>query len=48
VPEPFHFVEGVQTPGADPNHGDYETFLTFADPDGNEWLVQEVGYASAT
>jgi catechol 2,3-dioxygenase-like lactoylglutathione lyase family enzyme len=38
----FHFVEGVQTDGAGPNRADYETFLSFSDPDGNSWLVQEV------
>lgn len=48
VTEPFHFEEGVQTEGADPNHGDYETFFSFTDPDGNEWLVQELGYAGAS
>ena len=38
----FHFVEGVQTDGPGPNRADYETFLSFSDPDGNSWLVQEV------
>jgi catechol 2,3-dioxygenase-like lactoylglutathione lyase family enzyme len=38
----FHFVEGVQTDGPGPNRADYETFLSFSDPDGNNWLVQEV------
>ena len=37
----FHFVEGVQTDGPGPNRADYETFLSFSDPDGNSWLVQE-------
>ena len=38
----FHFVEGVQSDGPGPNRADYETFLSFSDPDGNSWLVQEV------
>jgi hypothetical protein len=41
--ELFHFEDGSQSPGGDPAHGDYETFFSFSDPDGNEWLVQEVG-----
>jgi predicted enzyme related to lactoylglutathione lyase len=38
----FHFQEGVQVPGPDPGRGDYGSFLSFSDPDGNGWLVQEV------
>jgi predicted enzyme related to lactoylglutathione lyase len=42
VSETFHFEEGEQRPGPNPSRGDYETFLSFSDPDGNGWLVQEV------
>ncbi len=42
--EPFHFGPGGQTPGLDPERRDYNTFLSLADPDGNGWLVQEVGH----
>jgi len=28
--------------GADPGHTSYRSFATFADPDGNRWLLQEV------
>jgi catechol 2,3-dioxygenase-like lactoylglutathione lyase family enzyme len=42
VGDVFHFEEGVQTTGAAPGRHDYETFLSFSDPDGNGWLVQEV------
>ena len=42
VSEPFHFGPEGQAPGPDPERGDYGTFLTFSDPDGNVWLVQEV------
>lgn len=38
----FHWSESGQTPGPDPNRGDYGSYATFADPDGNLWLVQEV------
>ena len=44
VSELFHYVEGQQQPGPDPDHTDYATFFTFNDPDGNGWLVQEVGW----
>jgi catechol 2,3-dioxygenase-like lactoylglutathione lyase family enzyme len=29
-------------PGPDPERGSYKSFATFADPDGNTWLLQEV------
>ncbi len=38
----FHFDDGVQTEGPGPNRADFESFLSFTDPDGNGWLVQEV------
>jgi catechol 2,3-dioxygenase-like lactoylglutathione lyase family enzyme len=39
----FHFEEGgVQVDGLDPVRADYGSFLSFGDPDGNGWLVQEV------
>ena len=45
VSEIFHFDSGQQVPGPDPQRLDYGSFLTFADPDGNTWMVQEVGRA---
>ncbi|HEX9066422.1 MAG TPA: VOC family protein [Streptosporangiaceae bacterium] len=42
VSEIFHFAEGSQQPGPDPERASYNSFLTFADPEGNGWLVQEV------
>lgn len=33
--------------GADPNHAKYNSFADFADPDGNVWVLQEVGHAAA-
>jgi hypothetical protein len=40
--ELFHFEGSGQTPGPDPQRADYNSFLSFSDPDGNYWLVQEV------
>src|SRR5580700_8030594 len=28
--------------GPDPDHTSYNTFATFEDPDGNDWLLQEI------
>jgi catechol 2,3-dioxygenase-like lactoylglutathione lyase family enzyme len=42
VSEPFHFGAEGQTPGLHPERADYGTYLSFSDPDGNGWLVQEV------
>ncbi|HEY4023482.1 MAG TPA: VOC family protein [Pseudonocardiaceae bacterium] len=41
ISEVFHFVDGVQTSGPDPARGKYNSFVSFSDPDGNGWLVQE-------
>lgn len=38
----FHFDDGAQAPGPDPARADYGSFLSFSDPDGNGWMVQEV------
>ena len=42
VSEPYHFGPEGQTPGPDPKRSDYNSYLSFSDPDGNGWLVQEV------
>ena len=34
----FHFEDGVRREGPG---GDWNSFLSFADPDGNGWVVQE-------
>jgi predicted enzyme related to lactoylglutathione lyase len=44
VSEPFHFGEAGQTQGLHPERSDYGSYLSFSDPDGNGWLVQEVKY----
>lgn len=45
--EPFYFGGAGQAPGLDPERRSYATFLSFSDPDGNTWLVQEVHRAPA-
>ena len=40
----FHFAASGQTPGPDPERRNYQSYFAFSDPDGNSWLVQEVGY----
>lgn len=42
VSEPFHFGPNGKTPGVHPEHQDYNSFLSFRDPDGNSWLIQEI------
>jgi catechol 2,3-dioxygenase-like lactoylglutathione lyase family enzyme len=39
---PYHFVEGRPVDGLHPAREPYDSFLDFADPDGNVWIVQEV------
>ena len=38
----FHVGAGGKSDGPDPDHRSYSSFATFADPDGNRWLLQEV------
>jgi catechol 2,3-dioxygenase-like lactoylglutathione lyase family enzyme len=45
--ELFHFEDGRQVNGPDPQRRDYESFLSFQDPDGTGWMVQEVGHVLA-
>jgi catechol 2,3-dioxygenase-like lactoylglutathione lyase family enzyme len=47
VSDVFHFGAGGQQPGPDPQRAPYGSFLSFSDPDGNGWLVQEVGAGQA-
>lgn len=46
VSPPFHFGAQGRTPGPDPERRDYATLATFSDPDGNGWLLQEVGHGA--
>jgi catechol 2,3-dioxygenase-like lactoylglutathione lyase family enzyme len=36
-----HFVHGQPQPGADPDRAPFNSFIFFADPDGNRWAIQE-------
>ena len=49
VSEVRHFdrAAGEWKPGADPAHADYGSFADFSDPDGNTWVLQEVGHPEA-
>jgi catechol 2,3-dioxygenase-like lactoylglutathione lyase family enzyme len=47
VTGPFHFGAAGQTPGHHPERENYGTFLSFHDPDGNTWLIQEVNRTKA-
>jgi catechol 2,3-dioxygenase-like lactoylglutathione lyase family enzyme len=38
----FHLGPSGFEPGPDPQRASYRTFASFADPDGNGWLLQEV------
>jgi catechol 2,3-dioxygenase-like lactoylglutathione lyase family enzyme len=38
-----HLADGAWHPGPHPERGDYMSFAEFSDPDGNGWVLQEVG-----
>jgi catechol 2,3-dioxygenase-like lactoylglutathione lyase family enzyme len=38
----FSDDEATRVPGPDPDRKSYGSYATFSDPDGNEWLLQEV------
>jgi catechol 2,3-dioxygenase-like lactoylglutathione lyase family enzyme len=42
---PIGAWDGSFAPGLDPARGDYASFASFSDPDGNEWVLQERGYS---
>lgn len=48
VSEIRHMRDGTWTPGADPEHADYNSFADFRDPDGNTWVLQEVRRENAS
>jgi catechol 2,3-dioxygenase-like lactoylglutathione lyase family enzyme len=43
---PIDDWKGGWQPGPDPQRRDYASFADFADPDGNTWVIQEIGHAS--
>jgi len=40
---PIDNWKGDWQPGTDPEHRDYASLADFADPDGNTWVIQEIG-----
>ena len=42
VDEVYHYGPDGKASGIDPQHGTYRSFATFRDPDGNQWLFQEI------
>ena len=42
--EAFHFAGfgGPPVPGPEPSGRSYGTYVSFSDPDGNSWLLQEI------
>lgn len=45
VSEVRHLESGSWVPGPDPQRRDYDSFADFRDPDGNSWVLQEVGHS---
>jgi len=41
VSDVFHFEEGKQMDGPDPEGADFNSFFSFTDPDGTAWMVQQ-------
>jgi catechol 2,3-dioxygenase-like lactoylglutathione lyase family enzyme len=41
---PIGAWDGAFASGLDPARGDYASFASFSDPDGNGWVLQERGY----
>src|SRR3954470_8509376 len=44
ISEPRYMTPQGWQPGVEPDHADYATFADFKDPDGNVWVLQEVGH----
>lgn len=44
VSEITHFEAGERKPGLDPDRSNYGSYADFSDPDGNTWVLQEVGH----
>ncbi|MDR0358605.1 MAG: VOC family protein [bacterium] len=41
---PIDDWKGGYEPGPDPQRRDYASLAGFSDPDGNTWVIQEIGY----
>ncbi|MGQ0608668.1 MAG: VOC family protein [Chloroflexota bacterium] len=44
----FHYGPEGQAADVDPQRADYGSYATFADPDGNTWLLQDVPSRAGT
>jgi hypothetical protein len=44
---PIDGWQGGWQPGVDPERRDYASFADFADPYGNTWTLQEIGFRPA-
>jgi len=44
--QPLENWAGDSVKGLDPERRDYSSFVSFNDPDGNAWRLQEVGFRS--
>lgn len=40
----YCFTDEGRVPGVHPERGDYQSYAEIPDPDGNLWLLQEVGH----
>jgi catechol 2,3-dioxygenase-like lactoylglutathione lyase family enzyme len=45
---PIQDWRGAWQPGPDPERRDYASRADFTDPDGNTWVIQEIGYHTST
>ena len=44
---PIDDWKGDWQPGTDPERRDYASLVDFGDPDGNTWVIQEIGFHSS-
>jgi hypothetical protein len=42
VRDVYHIGQNGKESGLDPDHTSYRSFIEFSDPDGNDWVFQEV------
>jgi catechol 2,3-dioxygenase-like lactoylglutathione lyase family enzyme len=42
ISDEFHIGQNGKESGLDPEHNSYRSFVSFNDPDGNNWIFQEV------
>jgi catechol 2,3-dioxygenase-like lactoylglutathione lyase family enzyme len=42
VSDVYHIGQNGKESGVDPDHNSYRSFIAFSDPDGNNWVFQEI------